>query len=151
MPSGGDNLRKFSVLVVVQTDGKAARNLLKLQLFRQFYVTVIVYMYFTRCGPCTVAASLYANVAFLDHQRLDGLLLVSFKQARLTLRHVQYGSAGEHGNMNGKAVKQATECSAELEELVQKARAGYSAGSLRTCWRPRCHTSTHGARQPQPS
>lgn len=88
-------MRKFSVLVVVQTDGKAARNLLKLQLFRQFYVTVIVYMYFTRCGPCTVAASCFPNMAFLHHQRLAGLLLVSVKQARLTLLHAKTGSERE--------------------------------------------------------
>lgn len=31
-----------------QTDGKAARSLEKLTLFRQFYVTVVVYIYFTR-------------------------------------------------------------------------------------------------------
>jgi hypothetical protein len=31
-----------------QTDGKAARCLEKLTLFRQFYVMVVVYIYFTR-------------------------------------------------------------------------------------------------------
>jgi G protein-coupled receptor 107 len=31
-----------------QTDGKAARSLAKLQLFRQFYVMVVIYIYFTR-------------------------------------------------------------------------------------------------------
>ena len=32
----------------MQTDGKAARSLAKLQLFRHFYVMVVSYIYFTR-------------------------------------------------------------------------------------------------------
>jgi len=31
-----------------QTDGKAARSMVKLQLFRQFYLIVVLYLYFTR-------------------------------------------------------------------------------------------------------
>jgi hypothetical protein len=31
-----------------EVDGKAQNNLMKLQLFRQFYVTVVIYIYFTR-------------------------------------------------------------------------------------------------------
>lgn len=31
-----------------QTDGKAARNLMKLTLFRQYYIVVVTYIYFTR-------------------------------------------------------------------------------------------------------
>lgn len=37
------NLREAS-----KTDGKAARNLAKLTLFRQFYIVVVSYLYFTR-------------------------------------------------------------------------------------------------------
>ena len=42
-----------------QTDGKAARSLHKLTLFRQFYVMVVSYIYFTRIvvrGPCPGAS-----------------------------------------------------------------------------------------------
>lgn len=31
-----------------EVDGKAQNSLMKLQLFRQFYVMVVIYIYFTR-------------------------------------------------------------------------------------------------------
>jgi hypothetical protein len=58
-----------------QSDGKAARNLEKLTLFRQFYVMVVVYIYFTRIVvyllkstlPYQVSISLRPNHASLSY------------------------------------------------------------------------------------
>ncbi|KAG2573251.1 protein CANDIDATE G-PROTEIN COUPLED RECEPTOR 7-like [Panicum virgatum] len=47
------NLREAS-----KTDGKAARNLQKLTLFKQFYLVVVCYLYFTRIAASAVAAVL---------------------------------------------------------------------------------------------
>jgi hypothetical protein len=50
-----------------ETDGKAARALEKLRLFRQFYILVVVFIYFTRIVVfllrANLADSLYAWVA----------------------------------------------------------------------------------------
>ena len=68
-----------------QTDGKAARSLHKLTLFRQFYVMVVSYIYFTRivvyllrrCGVClaylvaevadALPAAMHVTVCFMTH------------------------------------------------------------------------------------
>ncbi|KAL6651015.1 hypothetical protein ACP70R_009940 [Stipagrostis hirtigluma subsp. patula] len=47
------NLREAS-----KTDGKAARNLKKLTLFKQFYLVVVCYLYFTRIAVSAFAAVL---------------------------------------------------------------------------------------------
>jgi hypothetical protein len=47
------NLREAS-----KTDGKAARNLKKLTLFKQFYLVVVGYLYFTRIAVSAFAAVL---------------------------------------------------------------------------------------------
>ncbi|XP_062186133.1 protein CANDIDATE G-PROTEIN COUPLED RECEPTOR 7-like [Phragmites australis] len=47
------NLREAS-----KTDGKAARNLQKLTLFKQFYLVVVCYLYFTRIAVSAFAAVL---------------------------------------------------------------------------------------------
>ncbi|KAH7543343.1 hypothetical protein FEM48_Zijuj02G0174200 [Ziziphus jujuba var. spinosa] len=39
-----------------ETDGKAARNLEKLTLFKQFYIVVVVYLYFTRVVVLSIGA-----------------------------------------------------------------------------------------------
>jgi len=41
-----------------EADGKAHKNLVKLQLFRTFYVTVVAYIYFTRIVVFVIAATL---------------------------------------------------------------------------------------------
>ncbi|KAF7002515.1 hypothetical protein CFC21_018000 [Triticum aestivum] len=52
------NLREAS-----KTDGKAARNLKKLTLFKQFYLVVVGYLYFTR-----IAVSAFADVLSYKYQ-----------------------------------------------------------------------------------
>jgi len=48
-----------------QIDGKAARNLEKLQLFRQFYLMVVSYIYFTRIIVYLVDATLPYRLVWL--------------------------------------------------------------------------------------
>lgn len=45
-----------------ETDGKAARALEKLVLFRQFYVVVVVFIYFTRIVVFLLSTNLYSTM-----------------------------------------------------------------------------------------
>lgn len=46
-------------------DGKAHNNLVKLQLFRQFYVMVVVYIYFTRIVVYLLSATIPFHLLWL--------------------------------------------------------------------------------------
>lgn len=50
----------------VELDGKAQMNLQKLQLFRQFYVMVVAYVYFTRIVVLLLAATIPFYLLWLD-------------------------------------------------------------------------------------
>ncbi|KAK9830954.1 hypothetical protein WJX81_002346 [Elliptochloris bilobata] len=68
------------------TDGKAARNLLKLQLFRQFYVTVIVYMYFTRIVAYLLSSSLPYKYAWCSPAATELATLAFYVTTALAFR-----------------------------------------------------------------
>ena len=48
-----------------EVDGKAQNNLMKLQLFRQFYVMVVIYIYFTRIVVYLLEATLPFYLQYL--------------------------------------------------------------------------------------
>ncbi|XP_037030246.1 protein GPR107 [Bradysia coprophila] len=48
------------------TDGKAATNLRKLKLFRQFYIMVVCYIYFTRIVVCLLKITVSFQYAWLN-------------------------------------------------------------------------------------
>ncbi|GFH12190.1 uncharacterized protein HaLaN_07828 [Haematococcus lacustris] len=60
-----------------QTDGKAARNLEKLTLFRQFYVMVVVYIYFTRIVVYLLMRTMQYDYAWVS-EAADQLATLAF-------------------------------------------------------------------------
>eukprot|EP00195_Chlamydomonas_chlamydogama_P007284 CAMPEP_0202900684 /NCGR_PEP_ID=MMETSP1392-20130828/11979_1 /ASSEMBLY_ACC=CAM_ASM_000868 /TAXON_ID=225041 /ORGANISM="Chlamydomonas chlamydogama, Strain SAG 11-48b" /LENGTH=407 /DNA_ID=CAMNT_0049587125 /DNA_START=187 /DNA_END=1407 /DNA_ORIENTATION=+ len=60
-----------------QTDGKAARNLEKLTLFRQFYVMVVVYIYFTRIVVYLLKSTMQYQYAWVS-EAADQLATLAF-------------------------------------------------------------------------
>ena len=61
-----------------EADGKAQRNLLKLQLFRQFYVMVVAYIYFTRIVVYVIAASIPFYLLWLGNLATELATLIFF-------------------------------------------------------------------------
>jgi len=61
-----------------QSDGKAARNLQKLRLFRQFYLIVVSYIYFTRIIIYLMDSAMPFQVLFLGDVLTEGVTLAFF-------------------------------------------------------------------------
>jgi len=61
-----------------QSDGKAARNLQKLKLFRQFYLIVVSYIYFTRIIIYFLDAALLYKLLFLGDVFTEAVTLAFF-------------------------------------------------------------------------
>lgn len=59
-------------------DGKAAKNLEKLTLFKQFYIVVVVYLYFTRIVVSAIGAFLNYRFAWLVPVLEEGASLVFY-------------------------------------------------------------------------
>jgi len=61
-----------------EADGKAQKNLLKLQLFRQFYVMVVAYIYFTRIVVFVIASTLPFYLLWLGNMFTELATLIFF-------------------------------------------------------------------------
>lgn len=61
-----------------EVDGKAQHNLLKLQIFRRFYVMVIVYIYFTRIAVYLLAATIPFYLLWLGPVATETATLIFF-------------------------------------------------------------------------
>ncbi|CAA6673311.1 unnamed protein product [Spirodela intermedia] len=61
-----------------KTDGKAARNLAKLTLFRQFYVVVVGYLYFTRIAVAALGAVLGYRHRWVSAAMAEGASLAFY-------------------------------------------------------------------------
>ncbi|KAJ4969562.1 hypothetical protein NE237_016263 [Protea cynaroides] len=58
-----------------KTDGKAARNLAKLTLFKQFYIVVVGYLYFTRVVASAVGALIDYKIEWVMTAAVEGASL----------------------------------------------------------------------------
>ncbi|KAL3523385.1 hypothetical protein ACH5RR_016219 [Cinchona calisaya] len=61
-----------------RTDGKAAKNLEKLTLFKQFYIVVIAYLYFTRVVVSAIGANINYRYHWVSVAAAEGASLVFY-------------------------------------------------------------------------
>ncbi|KAJ9185774.1 hypothetical protein P3X46_005368 [Hevea brasiliensis] len=61
-----------------KTDGKAARNLQKLTLFKQFYIFVVAYLYFTRVVVSSIGALLDYKYEWIMNALAEGASLIFY-------------------------------------------------------------------------
>ncbi|XP_058103419.1 protein CANDIDATE G-PROTEIN COUPLED RECEPTOR 7-like [Magnolia sinica] len=61
-----------------KTDGKAARNLEKLTLFKQFYVVVVGYLYFTRIVVSAIGAVVSYRYHWISTASMEGASLIFY-------------------------------------------------------------------------
>ncbi len=54
-----------AIRLAAEVDGKAHNSLVKLQLFRQFYVMVVIYIYFTRIVVFLISSTIAFNNLWL--------------------------------------------------------------------------------------
>lgn len=67
-----------SLVEASKTDGKAARNVEKLTLFKQFYIVVILYLYFTRVVVSTIGAMVNYRFEWVAVAAAEGASLVFY-------------------------------------------------------------------------
>ncbi|XP_031287089.1 protein CANDIDATE G-PROTEIN COUPLED RECEPTOR 7-like [Pistacia vera] len=72
-----------------KTDGKAAKNLEKLTLFKQFYIVVVGYLYFTRIVVPAIGATVYYRYEWIMNAAAEGASLAFYMFIYYNFRPVE--------------------------------------------------------------
>lgn len=75
-----------------ETDGKVVRTLVKLTLFRQFYIMVVVYIYFTRIIVYLLESTLPFQLIWLAAAASEAATLAFYIAAGVSFRPMQAGA-----------------------------------------------------------
>lgn len=70
------------------TDGKAATNLIKLRLFRQFYLMIVCYIYFTRIIVYLLKATVPFQYVWLDEMFKEAATFIFYVMTAYKFRPV---------------------------------------------------------------